>query len=149
MLLLLVLVFIGVFMVLTLVLVASGTGASQQAKQTLAVLQSALAVNNTKSGDPIVDIRKSELLSAVPWINRLLLQFEIAPRSRVWLYTQYVRLSISSPSNGIFQNRVSRRGIFTTPSLRANSCIDVAPAAEIPVSVRKAKHFPPSKTRGP
>ena len=76
---LLVLVFIGVFIVLTLLLVASGIGASQQTKQTLAVLESALAVEHSQVGDPILDIRKSELLSAVPWVNRLQLEFSAEP----------------------------------------------------------------------
>ncbi len=91
MLLLLVLVFVGVFAVLTLLLVASGTGTSQQTKQTLAVLQSTLAVGQSRSSDPIVDVRKSELLSAVPWINRWLLKIEIAPRLRTLLYQANVQ----------------------------------------------------------
>ena len=91
MLVLLVLVFIGVFIVLTLLLVASGTGASQQTKQTLAVLESALAVEHSQIGDPIVDLRKSELLSAVPWINRWLLKFEVVPRLRSVLYQANVK----------------------------------------------------------
>jgi tight adherence protein B len=89
--LLLALVFIGVFIVLALLLIASGTGASQQTRQTLAVLESALAVEHSQTGDPIVDIRKSELLSAVPWINRWLLKFEVAPRLRGLLYQANVK----------------------------------------------------------
>jgi tight adherence protein B len=91
MLLLLVLVFIGVFAVLSLVLVGSGVGATQRTKQTLAVLQSALAVVGSRAGDPIVDLRKSELLSAVPWMNRWLLKVEVAPRLRSLLYQAHVK----------------------------------------------------------
>ena len=91
MLLLLVLVFVGVFVVLTLLLVASGTGASQKAKQTLSALESALAVERSPSSDPIIDIRKMELLSAVPWINRWLMKLEIAPRLRSLLYQANVK----------------------------------------------------------
>jgi tight adherence protein B len=91
MLLLLVLVFVGVFAVLTLLLVAAGVGASQQTKQTLAVLQSALVVDQPRADDPIVDIRKSELLSAVPWMNRWLLKLEIAPSLRTLLYQANVK----------------------------------------------------------
>ena len=91
MLLLLGLVFIGVFIVLSLVLVASGVGASEQTKQTLAVLQSAIAFDQSRTGDPMVDIRKSELLSAVPWINRWLLKIEVAPRLRGLLYQADVK----------------------------------------------------------
>lgn len=86
MLLLLVLVFIGAFTVAVLLLAASGTGASQQTKQTLAVLESALAVDKPEVVDSVVDVRKQELLSAVPWLNRWLLKIEIAPRLRTLLY---------------------------------------------------------------
>jgi tight adherence protein B len=91
MILLLVLVFLGVFAVLSLIMVGSGVGASQRTKQTLAVLQSALAVEGARSGDPIVDLRKSELLSAVPWMNRWLLKVEVAPRLRSLLYQANVK----------------------------------------------------------
>ena len=91
MLLLLVLVFLGVFLVLTLLLIASGTGASQRTKQTLSVLEAALAVGKRKVEDEIVDIRKQELLSAVPWINRWLLKIELAPRLRTVLYQANVK----------------------------------------------------------
>lgn len=86
MLLIIVLVFVGVFAVAALVLVATGTGASQQTKRTLVVLDAALSTDTAKSADPIVDVRKEELLSAVPFLNRLLLKVEVAPRLRHLLY---------------------------------------------------------------
>ena len=79
-------VFLGAFAVVALLLVASGTGASQQTKKVLAALDSALATSWTNSSDQIVDLRKEELLSAVPWINRMLLKIELAPRLRLLLY---------------------------------------------------------------
>jgi tight adherence protein B len=86
MLLILVLVFLSVFVVFALVLTASGTGASQQAKQTLANLDAALASGRSDPHDEIVDLRKNEMLSAIPWINRWLLTIELAPRLRTVLY---------------------------------------------------------------
>jgi tight adherence protein B len=86
MLLLLVLVFSGVFLILTLLLVASGAGASPQTKQALVTLQSALAITRTEASDQIVDVRKDELFSAIPLINRWLLKNELAPRLRSILY---------------------------------------------------------------
>jgi tight adherence protein B len=83
---LIVLVFAGVFVVAALLLMASTAGASQQAKQTLANLESALATASQQTRDQIVDIRKRELLSAVPWMNRWLAKLEIAPQLRLWLY---------------------------------------------------------------
>ena len=84
--LLIFLVFAGVFIVAALLLIASGAGASQQTKQTLAHLESALATGSSSTKDQIVDLRKQELLSAVPWINRWLVKLEIAPQLRLWIY---------------------------------------------------------------
>src|SRR6266702_346847 len=84
--LLLGLVFASVFVVLALLMFASGAGASQRAKQTLAHLESALATTTRESRDQVVDLRKNELLSAVPWINRWLLSVELAPKLRILLY---------------------------------------------------------------
>lgn len=86
MLLVIVLVFLGVFAVAALLLIASGTGTSQQTKRTLTVLQAALTAADPEPPDPIVDVRKDELLSAVPMLNRMLLKLELAPRLRHLLY---------------------------------------------------------------
>ncbi len=86
MLMLLTLVFLSVFAIIALLLVASGTANSEQTKRTLAVLESALGVERAAGHPELVDIRKDELLSAVPWINRWLQKMEIAPRLRILLY---------------------------------------------------------------
>lgn len=87
MLLPLLIVFLGAFVVLVLVLMGSGVGVSKEQKKTLAVLESTLAVDKPeKPKDPIVDIRKEELFSAIPWINRWLLKLDIAPRLSRLLY---------------------------------------------------------------
>jgi tight adherence protein B len=79
MVLLIVLVFVGVFTVVALLIVASGSAAAGQSKQVLATLDSALASDIPKSRAPIVDFRKSELLSAIPWVNRGLLKSDLVP----------------------------------------------------------------------
>lgn len=86
-----VLVFASVFLVAALVLFASGAGASQRTKQTLAHLESALATSYRQASDQIIDIRKNELLSAVPFLNRWLAKLEIAPQLRLWLYQANLR----------------------------------------------------------
>jgi tight adherence protein B len=93
--LLLSVVFIGVFCVFALLLIASGTGASQRTKETLARLESTLATGR-KAGlsDEILDLRKQELFSAVPWLNRWLLRLEVAPRLRVLLYQAKVKWTV-------------------------------------------------------
>lgn len=84
--LILLIVFAGAFAVVALLMIAGGTGASQQTKKVLATLDSALATSWTNQSDQIVDLRKQELLSAIPWINRMLLKIELAPRLRLMLY---------------------------------------------------------------
>jgi len=86
MLIVVVLVFLGVFGVSALLLIATGTGASQRTKRTLTVLHAALSAAESRPPDPIVDVRKEELFSALPMLNRMLLKFEIAPRLRALLY---------------------------------------------------------------
>lgn len=86
MLLIVVLVFVSVFVVITLLLIASGTKTSQRTERALANLDAALASARNESRDQIVDIRKDEMLSAIPLVNRWLLKIELAPRLRTILY---------------------------------------------------------------
>jgi tight adherence protein B len=81
-----ILTFLGVFVVIVLLLLASGAGASQQTKQALAALESALATDKREWRDQIVDIRKQELFSAIPMLHRWLLRMELAPRLQRLLY---------------------------------------------------------------
>jgi tight adherence protein B len=82
MVLLLVLVFLSAFLIFALVLIGSGVGNSQQTKKVLATLNLALANAGSKGHDQMIDVRKNELLSTIPWINRWLLKLELAPRLR-------------------------------------------------------------------
>jgi tight adherence protein B len=50
------------------------------------VLQAALTAADPEPPDPIVDVRKEDLFSAVPLLNRMLLKLELAPRLRHLLY---------------------------------------------------------------
>jgi tight adherence protein B len=88
MILIVIFVFLGVFAVVALLAAATGTGASQQDKLMLARLDSALATNKTKSdmADLLVDIRKSDLLSTIPWVDKMLRRVELTPRLRRLLY---------------------------------------------------------------
>jgi tight adherence protein B len=86
MLFLIVAVFAVVFILFSVIMLSGGSDGSPNTKQTLAFLQSALAIGNQNSSDQLIDIRKQELLSAVPWINRWLTKLEVAPRLRLLLY---------------------------------------------------------------
>lgn len=83
-------VFVGVFMVATLLLVASGTGATESAKKTLARLESLVIVQDV-TRDEDINLQKEELLSSIPLLNRILLRLEIAPQLRRMLYQANVK----------------------------------------------------------
>jgi tight adherence protein B len=85
-----IIVFVGVFAVLALLLFASDSGESTRNRQTLANLESALATPTLDSRDQRVDIRKEEVLSAVPWINRWLVKMELTPRLRTLLFQAHL-----------------------------------------------------------
>lgn len=84
--LLIALVFGFLFLGTAWAVAAAGAGASKRAKQTSDALDAALATSVVAHDDEIVDIRKNELLSGIPWMNRWLIRLEIAPRVRQLLY---------------------------------------------------------------
>jgi tight adherence protein B len=81
-----VLVFVGVFGVIALVAIALGSGSAQQTKQVHATLDSALATDILDEHNQSLDLRKSELLSSIPWLNSKLLKVELGPRIQSLLY---------------------------------------------------------------
>ncbi|MEI9980351.1 MAG: type II secretion system F family protein [Edaphobacter sp.] len=86
MLLVLSVVFLAIFVISALLMLASGTDTAQYTERTLTVLRAALSTAKLAPADQIVDLRKEELLSSVPWLNRWLLKLELAPRLRTLLY---------------------------------------------------------------
>jgi tight adherence protein B len=95
--LIVVLVFFGVFAVVALLMTARGTVASQEARRTIATLDSALAHDATETRDRHPNLRKNELLSGIPWLNRKLLGFELAPR----LYTLLHQADLKWTAGGL------------------------------------------------
>lgn len=88
------LVFLGVFLVTVLLMVAMGTGASKEVKERLASLQSTFGRAGSESDQEVADIRKEELLSSLPWLNRLLIKADVAPRLRLILYQADVKWTV-------------------------------------------------------
>lgn len=88
------LVFAAFFLVTVLMLTALGTGASQQTKQALAMLDSALATSGTEKEDEVLDIRRHELMSSIPWLNQLLIKLDLAPRLRVLLSQANIKWTV-------------------------------------------------------
>ena len=96
MLALLVLVFIAVFVVAALLLSTGRMGSSQQSERTLATLQAALATVRPDATDQAVDVRKQELLSTIPLLNRWLLGMDFAPKLRLLLYQANLKWTVSA-----------------------------------------------------
>jgi tight adherence protein B len=71
-----ILVFLGVFSLIALVAFASTSG-DRQAKQVIATLDSALATESAETRNEILNLRKSDKLSTIPWLNKRLLKLEL------------------------------------------------------------------------
>ena len=77
------LVFVGVFVVIALPLIGRTLSPSRSARQAVATLDSALKLESRgKPADQDMNLRKSEVLSSIPWLNKKLLQFELTPYLR-------------------------------------------------------------------
>jgi tight adherence protein B len=85
--LIIIIVFIAAFMVVALAMMGLSAQSSEQNKKMRARLDSALAVSGKQeNSDLLVDIRKNELMSAIPWLDKWLAGLELAPRLRRFLY---------------------------------------------------------------
>lgn len=92
-----VILFLLIFAFVALVAVALGSGASQQAKQVHATLDSALATESPEERGPILDLRKAEQqMSSIPWLNSKLLKLELTPRLQSLLYQADLKWSPAS-----------------------------------------------------
>ena len=95
MLAILVAVFGAAFIIAALLLTAAGAGSAQQQKLTLNRLDSVL-VGKRQSNDEVLDIRREELLSTIPWLNRFLQRVDLFPRLRLLLYQADLKWTVGS-----------------------------------------------------
>ena len=96
--LIVILVFLGVFGVVVLIAAASGSGATEQTRAIMTRLESAIAVGKPEMAELVVDVRKNELMSSIPWLDRLLSKLELAPRLRRFLYQANVKWTVGGLS---------------------------------------------------
>lgn len=94
---LIVIVFIGVASIVILLMAAGGGSSARLSKERIKVLQSVLLQARRSQDDEIdvTELRKTEELSSIPWLNRVLLRFEVVPRLRLLLYQANVRWTAS------------------------------------------------------
>src|SRR3954452_18338770 len=79
--LLVILIFLGIFAVLApLLVIWSGAGKATSNKQVIAALDSALGPGDKEKRAAIIEFRKSEILSNIPWLNKLLSRVDVFPR---------------------------------------------------------------------
>ena len=98
MMLIIILVFLGVVGVVVLVAAASGSGATEQTRAIMTRLESAIAVGKPEMADLIVDVRKNDMMSSIPVLDRLLSKLELAPRIRRFLYQANVKWTVGQLS---------------------------------------------------
>jgi tight adherence protein B len=92
-----VVIFIGTFAIVALVLHAIGSGASQQTKQVYAALDSALATDgDSKDSNKDINFRKSDTISSIPWLNRKLREFDVAPALHTLLYQADLKWNVGT-----------------------------------------------------
>ena len=92
--LIIILVFLGVFAVVALLMMATSSESSQQAKQMLARLDSVLATEKPEMSNLLVDVRKNDLASSIPLIDRYLRKLELTPRLRRLLYQANLKWTV-------------------------------------------------------
>jgi tight adherence protein B len=140
-----VLVFLGVFGVVALLMVASGSGAAQQAKQVIATLDSALASESMEQREQLMDLRKDNLLSGIPWLNRKLVGFKLAPALQALLrqadlkWTAGQLMAICGAFFFIPAFLVNLRFGFLLPALAVGLLLGSAPLAF--VYYKRSKRF--------
>ena len=89
-----ILVFVGVFAVVALLLIATGSGAAQQQKQVLATLDSALATESRETREQILNLRKRDSMSGIPWLNKRLLRVELGPKIQNLLHQANLKWTV-------------------------------------------------------
>ena len=90
------LIFIGVFSVAALLIYAGSSGSAEKAKQVQATLDSALATESQEMRDQIVNLRKSEQFSAIPWLNTRLSKLELGPQLQALIHQANLKWSAGS-----------------------------------------------------
>src|SRR4051794_32429100 len=79
------LTFAGVFILIALPLISAASQSQGKSKQVMTVIDAALAGRAEARGESILDFRKSEELSSIPWLNRKLHNLQLGPHLRLLL----------------------------------------------------------------
>jgi tight adherence protein B len=78
--LIVILAFLGTFTLIAVPLIAAARGPVKRSKQVMSALDSALASEGPISREKVIDLRKQQLFSTIPWLNQKLLRLELVSR---------------------------------------------------------------------
>ncbi len=109
MILIITVVFFALFAVTMMIGTALRPGPSKKMKQALAILDSALVISAGAPCDEVPDIRRREVLSSLPWLNRFLTKLDMAPTLR-----RVLKQGNSSWTVGGLLLRATAAGVFVT-----------------------------------
>ena len=85
MMMIVVFVFLGIFALVALPAIAATSGPSKTQRQMMATLDSALADGAPEASLPILNLRKDQLFSTIPWLNQKLRRMQLAPHVQRFL----------------------------------------------------------------
>ncbi|MFP5208640.1 MAG: type II secretion system F family protein [Acidobacteriota bacterium] len=88
------LVFLAVFALIALPMLISSIRSSRKSKNVQAALDAALASEGLRKQEDIVDLRKDDELSDIPWLNKKLQDFNAAPRLNLLLHQADLKWSV-------------------------------------------------------
>lgn len=80
-----ILAFLGAFVAIALPLMAAQSDPSKNSKQVMSALDSALGSDKAKKAGHLLNIRKEEQLSSIPWLNQKLRKLELGTRLQTLL----------------------------------------------------------------
>jgi len=89
--LLIILIFLAIFAVIAPVLVLWSGAGKDASKQVIAALDSALSDTKKEKSAPVLDVRKAEKLSTIPWLDKILSRVDLIPRLQKILYQAEVK----------------------------------------------------------
>lgn len=122
MLLIFIVVFLGVFAIVALLLLNSGLVPSRTQQQAQATLDSALKSDTEEKRQIVLDLKKSDSMSSIPWLNQRLQALELTP---------YLRRMLSQAAIPWSAGRLMAMSIalFIVPAWLFYQFVSVLPAA--------------------
>ena len=115
-------VFVGVFAIVALLLLNSGLVPSRTQQQAQATLDSALKTETEEKRQIVLDLKKNETMSSIPWLNQRLQRLELTP----YLRTMLGQAALDWSTGKLMVMSIA---LFVIPAFVVYQYISVLPAA--------------------